>query len=137
MGRVPKPARSTQERQRQVRELEKQLAEALEQQTATSEILRVISVSPADVQPVFDAIVRHAVRLCRGRSGILVRYDGELMHLAAHHNMTLEGVERNEVAFPRPPDPSSPMLYPTELQARQALTIHQRRAKPTTGLVTG
>jgi signal transduction histidine kinase len=102
---VRRPARDP---ARKARDLAKRLAEALDQQSATSEILRVISRSPGDVQPVFDAIVRHAVRLCGGRSGILVRYDGELMHLAAHHNMPLEGVERNEVAFPRPPDQSSP-----------------------------
>src|SRR5262249_28818240 len=63
-----------------------QVTEALERQTATSEILRVISESPTDVQPVFDAIVRSAVRLCDGMVGAVFRFDGELMHLAAHHN---------------------------------------------------
>ena len=48
----------------EVRELETRLAETLDQQTATSEILRVISGSPADAQPVFDTIVRNAARLC-------------------------------------------------------------------------
>ena len=67
-------------------DLQRSLTEALEQQTATAEILCVISGSPADAQPVFEAIVRHAVRLCGGRSGILVRYGGPLMHLGAHHN---------------------------------------------------
>jgi hypothetical protein len=47
----------------------RELAEAREQQAATSEILRVISSSPTDVQPVFDAIVRSAVRLCDGVIG--------------------------------------------------------------------
>ena len=53
--------------------------EALEQQTATAEILRVIASSPTDVQPVFDAIVRSAGRLCDGWFGGIYRYDGELV----------------------------------------------------------
>ena len=58
------------------------LSESLEQQTATSEILRVISGSPTDVQPIFDAIVRSASRLCGGEYAIVTRYDGRLLHLA-------------------------------------------------------
>jgi GAF domain-containing protein/anti-sigma regulatory factor (Ser/Thr protein kinase) len=64
----------------------KREAEAQEQQAATAEILRVISSSPTDVQPVFDVIVRSAVRLCDGLFGSVFRFDGDLMHLAAHHN---------------------------------------------------
>src|SRR5262249_56635809 len=52
-----------------LQEKHRELTEALEQQTATGEILRVISSSPTDVQPVFDAIVRNAVRLCNGQFG--------------------------------------------------------------------
>ena len=85
------------------------LTEALEQQTATAEILRVISSSPTDVQPVFDAIARHAVLLCDGLGSVVVRYDGTLMRLAAHHNLGPEGVERNESRFPRPPDRTAPL----------------------------
>src|SRR5262245_20473505 len=57
--------------------------ETLEQQTATSEILRVISQSPTDVQPVFDAITDSALRLFRGWTATLVRLEGEFLHLLA------------------------------------------------------
>jgi len=56
--------------------------------TATSEILRVISTSPTNVQPVFDAIVRNAVQLCEARYGAVFRLDGGLVHMAAHHNIS-------------------------------------------------
>src|SRR5262249_260627 len=60
-----------------------QVAEALEQQTATSEILRAISRSQTDVQPVFDAIVQSAARLLRGRGGALTRVtEGQLVLVA-------------------------------------------------------
>jgi GAF domain-containing protein/DNA-binding response OmpR family regulator len=68
----------------------RELTEAREQQAATSEILRVISSSPADVQPVFDTIVRSAVRLCDGIIGAVNTFDGELTHVAALHNYTPE-----------------------------------------------
>src|SRR5262249_50980564 len=75
-----------------VRDLETQLAEAQrlqteaqEQRIATSEILRVISSSPTDVQPVFDAIVQSAVRLCAARFAAVFRFDGEMLHLGAHN----------------------------------------------------
>src|SRR5262249_55776128 len=62
------------------------LTDALEQQTATSEILKVISQSPTDTQPVFDTIAQSVVRLCDGRLGGVYRYDGSLIHFVAHHN---------------------------------------------------
>src|SRR5262249_19228374 len=64
------------------------LTTALEQQTATSEILRVISGSPTDVQPVFDTIVESAARLCNALFSMLATFDGELLHLVAAHNWT-------------------------------------------------
>src|SRR5215475_9916340 len=54
--------------------------EALEQQTATSEVLKVISSSPTNVQPVFNAIVESASRLCQAGFGVVWRYDGDLLH---------------------------------------------------------
>jgi GAF domain len=57
------------------------LTRALDQQTATSDILRAISASPIDVQPVFEAIARNSVRLCNGVLGAVFRFDGEFMHV--------------------------------------------------------
>jgi len=59
--------------------------EALEQQTATSEILRVISSSPTDVQPVFNAIAASAARLCESFDALIFRVDGDRLRLVAHH----------------------------------------------------
>jgi len=76
--------------------------EALEQQTATSEILRVISNSPTDVQPVFDAIAESSVRLCEARFSAIYRYDGALVHFAAHHRFTPEALAHVQSRFPMP-----------------------------------
>jgi GAF domain-containing protein/HAMP domain-containing protein len=80
------------------------LTEALEQQTATSEILRVISQSPTDVQPVFDTIVRSAVRLCDGVHGTAHGFDGEVISLAAHYNCAPKVLQALQEAFPMRPD---------------------------------
>jgi GAF domain len=76
--------------------------EALEQQTATSEILRVISGSPTDVEPVFDTIVRAAVTLCNAEVGNVTRFDGELVHMAAIH-ADLAGRDRLRLMYPARP----------------------------------
>jgi GAF domain-containing protein len=78
------------------------LTEALEQQTATTEILRVISSSPTDIQPIFDVIVRNAVRLCGALYGLVFRHDAGLLHLVAHHNLTDDQLADYRRVFPRP-----------------------------------
>src|SRR5437879_2901280 len=80
-----------------------QVTEALEQQTATAEILRVISSSLTDVQPVFDTIVRSAVKLCDGLFSALYQFDGELLHFVAQHNYTAEALEEVHRIYPARP----------------------------------
>jgi GAF domain-containing protein len=78
------------------------LSDALERQTATSEILRVISQSHTDAQPVFDAIIRSAVRLCAGTYGSMVRVDGDMLHLWAHYNLSPEEQTLVSTRYPAP-----------------------------------
>jgi len=93
-----------QEKNRAVMEAHAQVTEALEQQTATAEILRVISRSRADVQPVFDTIAESAVRLCEGRYCTVYRFDGELIHrVATHHDLDAKGHEVMAGAYPMRP----------------------------------
>ena len=72
----------------------RELSEALEQQTAMSDVLRVISSSPTDLAPVFDTILASATRLCEGNLAALWRYDGECLVGAAHYNATPEFAEQ-------------------------------------------
>src|SRR5439155_5355 len=78
------------------------LTEALEQQTATSEILRVISSSPTDIQPVFEAIVQSAAQLCEATFAVMHRFLGQLVTFEAHHGLTEPEVEAAGRRFPRP-----------------------------------
>jgi signal transduction histidine kinase len=77
--------------------------ESLEQQTATNEILRVISSSPTDVQPVFDVIVEQACRLCDAVVANAVRIDGDLMHNMAAFGFTPKAQAMVRRSFPQPP----------------------------------
>jgi signal transduction histidine kinase len=62
------------------------LTESLEQQTATSEVLSVISSSPGDLEPVFQTMLENAVRICDAKFGNIYRWDGKALHLLAAHN---------------------------------------------------
>jgi len=77
--------------------------ETLERQTATAEVLKVISESPTDVQPVFDVIAERAARLTGADYGWVFRFDGTLLHVASSYGVNAQGVEAARLAFPMRP----------------------------------
>src|SRR5262245_40873585 len=125
MGRGPKPAKPKEAEPRaartspkdegaKVRDLETRLAEvpkgkaeALEQQAAMARILRVISSSPTDVQPVFEVVLASGVHLCGASFGGLFRFDGELIHLVTSHEWPAEQLKAVYRRFPMPPGDGS------------------------------
>ena len=83
----------------------RELDESRAQQTATAEILKVLSSSTFDLQTVFNTIVVNAVRLCHAHMGAVHRFDGRLIHIVAHHNFPPDAVEVLQRMYPRPPQP--------------------------------
>ena len=83
------------------------LTESLEQQTATSEVLQVISSSPGDLAPVFNSILVNARRICEAKFAHLMLYDGELFHPAA-----MEGAPPAFAEFWRGPKALDPRTGP-------------------------
>jgi len=77
--------------------------EALEKQTATAEILRVISGSPTDVQPTFDAIAANATTLSGAAAGQVFRFDGSLIHFVANYGLPPDVLQATQRSFPVPP----------------------------------
>ena len=82
-----------------------ELRESLQQQTATSEVLQVISSSPGELEPVFQAMLSNAVRVCEAKFGSLYLYDGDRFHVGALHNAPPAWAEfrRREPVFHPPP----------------------------------
>jgi two-component system NtrC family sensor kinase len=66
------------------------LTTALDKQTATSDLLKVIGRSTFDLQPVFDTLAENAVRLCEGRHAMILRFDGQALRVVASHNISPE-----------------------------------------------
>src|SRR5262249_30997714 len=93
------------------REREQALREALEQQTATAEVLQVINTSPGDVRPVFDAMLEKATRLCDAPCGHFRICDGEVLHIVAARGASEAYMEfLRTPAHPHPNNPLGRML---------------------------
>jgi two-component system NtrC family sensor kinase len=83
------------------------LTESLEQQTATSEVLQVISSSPGDLEPVFATMLEKAVRICDAKFGNIYRWDGDALHLMASYNTPAAFAEARGRS-PNRPGPQTP-----------------------------
>ncbi|MBI2217805.1 MAG: GAF domain-containing protein [Candidatus Rokubacteria bacterium] len=105
--------------EQRVEERTRELSEALEQQTATGEILRVISSSPTDVQPVFEAILANATNLCGANVAALFLYDGEFLTAIAYCNASPEMAEHLRTTRLRPWHATT-----TRLAALERRTVH-------------
>ncbi len=105
----------------ELRQRTSDLSESLEQQTATSEVLRVISSSPGELKPVFDAMLENAVRLCEAEFGHLFLYDGEAFQAAALHNASQPFTEvRRQPLVLRERHPDDPLAR----MARTKAVVH-------------
>src|SRR5262249_38085227 len=105
----------------------KELTQALEQQTATSEVLSVISTSPGELGPVFQTMLANATRLCEANFGVLFRYDGNVFHAAAMQEVGLAFAEHLGRNPPRP-DPRNAVRR--LLQTKQPVHITDVAAEP-------
>jgi class 3 adenylate cyclase/putative methionine-R-sulfoxide reductase with GAF domain len=90
------------QRTRELIEAQKHLAELAEQQTATTEVLHVISNSQGELEPVFQATLEKAVRICEAKFGNVYRWDGAALSLVASHNTPLSLIENRRRAPFRP-----------------------------------
>ena len=93
--------------EKEVKQRTAELSEALERQHAANEILHIIASSPNDTQPVFDTIARSVARLCDVRFCQVFRFDGELIHFAAHYGLSPEAVDDIRRTYPLPPGRAS------------------------------
>jgi GAF domain-containing protein len=109
------------------------LSEALEQQTATSEVLRVISSSPGDLDPVFEVILQNATRICEAKFGTLYLYDGNLFHFRAEVGSPLEYAEFQRQRGSFRPAPGTHM--DRIVRTKQVSHTADAAAEPVTGPV--
>jgi class 3 adenylate cyclase/putative methionine-R-sulfoxide reductase with GAF domain len=105
-----------------------ELRQSLEQQTATSEVLRVISSSATDLRPVFETIAHNSANLCGATYGIVYRFDGEMIIPVAHHNLDQAAIDACHQMFPMRLNTGS--FVGRTILAREVLHIADVAAEP-------
>jgi signal transduction histidine kinase/HAMP domain-containing protein len=103
----------------QIEARNRELSESLEQQTATSEILRVIASSPTDLKPTYQTILKNITRLCESNIAALFLYDDDVLSTAASYGTTEEFAEHLLRSRPRPSHKTT-----TRLAALERRTVH-------------
>ena len=114
--------------EQRVEERTRDLSEALDQQTATAEVLRVISRSPTDLQPVYRTILASVMRLCESHIAVLFLYDGATLTAAAHEGTSPEFGRNLDRIHPRPGRETTTRLAALE---RRIVHVHDLLADPT------
>src|SRR5262249_15831506 len=104
------------------------LSESLEQQTATSELLKIISSSPGDLQPVFQAMLENGVRVCGARFGVLFRYNSGLFHPTAMLDVPPAFAEflMRQGAFP----PQPGQMFGRLCESKSVIQVEDRATEP-------
>jgi hypothetical protein len=109
VGQIPEPhtalEKELEARTQELAEARTLLAQSVEREAATSDVLRVISSSPGELAPVFQAMLENAVRICEAGFGTLYTYDGSGFRAAAFHNAPrafIEARTREPVIHPPP-----------------------------------
>jgi hypothetical protein len=105
----------------------RELSESLEQQTATAEVLRVISSSPGELEPVFEAMLANAVRLCDAKFGVLNLYEGGVFRTVAVHNVPPAYAEKRR-REPLRPHPGT--AHAEVVRTKQVVHISDARTLP-------
>jgi GAF domain-containing protein/FixJ family two-component response regulator len=110
----------------------RELSDSLEQQTATAEVLSVISSSPGELEPVFQTMLENAVRVCDAKFGTLFRYDGEYLHPAAGTGTPPALADFQKQRGPFHPEPGT--LHERVVRTRQVAHSADYAAEPKPGI---
>ena len=121
--------RELETRTRELAEAREHLAEALARETATSEVLQVISSSPGGLEPVFESMLANATRLCEASYGVMFLCEGDLFRTAAiHGELATAFIEQWQRGTLFRPDPELPALR--AVKTRQTIQVADLRATP-------